>query len=196
MKKIFLFTLMLLAASSLYAQNVQFGLRAGPSFTTLGGEDAKNDDLKIRIGFHAGGYASFTLSESLSFDAELQYANKGAKATDGSSSSVLRNGYLDLPLLLKIHTGDMFYLLAGAQPSLMISSAVILDNNGNKVTVNGSEVRELWKDADLAGVIGIGVDLGAGINVQTTYEHGFINISEISGEIYNRGLKLSIGKTF
>ncbi len=196
MKKIYLFTLMLLVASSLYAQNVQFGLRAGPNFTSLGGEDAKNDDLKIRIGFHAGGYASFTLSESLGFDVGLQYASKGAKATNGSSSSVVRNGYLDLPLLLKIHTGNTFYLLAGAQPSVMISSAVILDNNGNKVTVNGSEIRELWKDADLAGVIGIGVKVGAGINVQTTYEHGFINISEISEEIYNRGLKLSIGKTF
>jgi hypothetical protein len=196
MKRILFTALLLLATSSLFAQDAKFGIRLGPSFTTLGGEDGGSDDPKFRIGFHLGVYTSLTISESLSFDAGLQYANKGAKGFDGPSTSIVRNGYLDIPLLLKINSGKKFYLLAGPQPSFMISSAVVLENNGNKLTVNGSEIGDLWKGFDLAGVIGLGIELGPGFHLQTTYEHGFTNISEISEAVYNRGFKLTMGKSF
>lgn len=194
LKKIF-FAALLLASSTLYAQDVTFGLRLGPSFTTLGGEEG-GVGAKFRVGFHVGGYASFAMSESLSFEPGLQYSNKGAKGSDGGISSVIRNGYLDLPLLLKIKSGKKFYLLAGAQPSFLISPAVVLEQNGNKVVVNGNDVSELWKGFDLAGVVGLGIELGGGMHLQTTYEHGVTNVSEISDSAYNRGIKLTIGKSF
>ena len=195
MLKNFLFAVLLLTSSSLFAQNVTFGLRAGPSFTTLGGEDG-GDGAKFRVGFHVGGYASFALSETLSFEPGLQYANKGAKGSDGGISSVIRNGYLDIPLLLKIKAAEKFYILAGAQPAFLISPAIIVEENGNKITVNGSDVSGLWKGFDFAGVLGLGVELVAGMHLQTTYEHGFVNISEISDSAYNRGFKLTLGKSF
>ncbi len=109
---------------------------------------------------------------------------------------MIRNGYLDLPLLLKYRFGEMFYGLAGAQPALLISSAVVIEENGNKATVKGNDLGDLYKSFDFAGVVGFGVDLDAGFHVQTTYEHGFSNISEIADEAYNRGFKLTIGKSF
>jgi hypothetical protein len=198
-KKIFLI-LMLLASSSLYAQNITFGVKVGPNFTTLGGEGSSGDETKFRIGYHVGGYASFTISESLSFESGIQFASKGAKAIEepysSLSSSVVRNNYIDLPLLLKFRSGKTFYLLAGAQPSFMISSAVVLGDGKNKVAINGSDIRDLWKGFDFAGVIGLGVEVGAGMYIQTTYEHGFANVSEISESVYNRGFKLTVGKSF
>jgi hypothetical protein len=195
MKRILFIALLLLATSSMYAQDAKFGIRLGPSFTTLGGEDG-GGDTKFKVGFHLGVYTFLPISESLSFETGLQYANKGAKGFDGPSTSIVRNGYLDVPLLLKFNGGKKFYLLAGAQPSFMISSAVVLENNGNKVTINGSEIGDLWKGFDLAGVIGVGIELGAGFHLQTTYEHGFTNISELSESVYNRGSKLTMGKSF
>jgi len=195
MNKALFFVLVFLVCSPLYAQDVTFGLRGGPNFATLGGEEG-SIGAKFRVGFHIGGYASFAISESLSFEPGLQYSNKGAKGSEGGISSVIRNGYLDLPLLLKIKSGEKFYLLGGVQPSFLISPAIVLEENGNKVVVNGSDVSELWKGFDFAGVIGLGVEVGAGMHIQTTYEHGFSNISEISESVYNRGFKLTVGKSF
>ncbi|WP_111672738.1 porin family protein [Algoriphagus litoralis] len=186
----------LLASASINAQDVSFGLRGGPSLTTLGGDQGGGEDTKFRLGFHFGGFVSIPVSETLDFDLGLQFANKGAKNSTGNSSSVFRNGYLDLPLLFNIKTGENFYLLAGAQPSFLISSAAVLGDGENKVTVNGSEIRDLWKGVDFAGVLGLGLKLSDKMHIQTTYEHGFANISEISDQVYNRGIKLTLGKTF
>ncbi len=195
MNKSIFFLLAFFLTLPLFAQDVTFGLRGGPSFTTLGGEDG-SVGAKFRVGFHIGGYASFAISESLSFESGLQYANKGANGSDGGVSAVVRNGYLDLPLLLNYRFGERFYGLAGVQPSFLVSPAIVLEENGNKVTVNGKDVADLYKGFDFAGVIGFGVELNAGLHVQTTYEHGVSNISEIADTAYNRGFKLTVGKSF
>ncbi|MHA7131130.1 porin family protein [Algoriphagus namhaensis] len=196
MKKIFLIALVSLISASLYAQNVNFGIRGGASFTTLGGEVGELADSKFRVGFHAGAAATFGISENLDFEAGLQYANKGAKGFDGSSNTVIRKGYLDLPLLLKVTTSDKLFLLFGAQPSFLISSSLRLGDGQNQVIINGQDLEDLWEGFDAAVVIGLGTNLSSDLTLQATYEHGFVNISELSDDIYNRGIKLTLGKNF
>lgn len=199
MNKIVFSLLVLLMTTPLVAQDFAFGLRGGPSYTTLGGEGAYIDP-KFRFGYHLGGYVSVVISESLYFESGLHFANKGARPKDtfpsGLYPTVRRFGFLDLPLLLKFRSGNSFYLLAGAQPSLMISSSLASGKGKNKFIDRGRQISALWKAYDLAAVIGLGVDLGAAMHLQTTYEHGFIDISEVLNSAFNRGFKLTIGKTF
>jgi hypothetical protein len=195
MNKSVFFLLAFFSTLPLFAQDVTFGLRGGPSFTTLGGEGSNTED-KFRVGFHVGGYAAFAVSESVGFEAGLQYANKGAKASIAGASTVVRNGYLDLPLLLNYSFGEKFYALAGAQPSFLVSPTLVVEANGDKITVSGDDLGDLYRGFDFAGVIGFGVELSAGMHIQTTYEHGFSNITELPDATYNRGFKLTIGKSF
>jgi hypothetical protein len=198
LKNLFLATL-LLASSTLQAQDVIFGLRAGPSFSMLGGDGAGLGS-KLRIGFHMGGYASFLISESLSFQPGLQFASKGAKPQMPIHSSlypaVRRHSYLDLPLLLKFQSGESLYLLGGAQPSLLISSALVSGAGKNKTVFRVNDVSEFSKGFDFAGVIGLGMDIGSGMHIQATYEHGFTNISKSIFSAFNRSFKLTFGKSF
>lgn len=199
-KTIFL-AIMLFSALSLQAQDVKFGMRGGPNFTVFGGE-GQGYGTKMRIGLHVGGFVSFPISESLSFEPGIQFATKGAKTVTDVISlpplpSVERNSYIDLPLLFNLRTGGKFYFLAGAQPSIRISSAFVYKDGSEYITINrGKFFGDQWKEFDLAGVIGLGIELGQGLHLQTTYEHGFTNVSEIYDSVYNRGFKLTLGKTF
>ncbi|GMQ28206.1 porin family protein [Algoriphagus confluentis] len=195
MNKILVFFFALFLSGTIHAQDLKFGLRGGPSFTTLGGEEG-GDDSKFRVGFHLGGFVSLPLSDGIWFEPGIQYANKGAKSTEVGTATTVRNGYLDLPLLFKFQGGEKFYFLAGAQPSFLMSSAIILGDGDNKITIDGSDTRDLWKSSDFAAVVGFGLNLGTQMHLQTTYEHGFANISEISDDVFNRGFKLSVGRTF
>jgi hypothetical protein len=178
------------------AQVTGFGLRLGPSFTTLGGDDG--DSYNFVLGYHVGVYANIPFNEKISFEPGIQLATKGAGSSFIGSNAIsrTRNTYLDIPLLLKFDTNNSFFYFVGAQPSVLLSSAVIIRENGNKVSFDGPDIRELFKGFDFAGIIGFGFHLGKGINSQLSYEHGFSNISDVGGVNYNRGVKLSLGKTF
>lgn len=192
MKKYLLVIFILLQIHIAYAQE-SFGIRLGPSFTTLGGEYG-GDGSKFRLGLHGGVYYNVFFNRNVSFELGLQYATKGANS-DEDGSLTLRNDYLDIPLLLRYHIGNA-YLIGGIQPSVMLSSYIIINDNGNKVTLDGRDVKELWQTLDLPIVIGVGTLLPREFNIQLTYEHGFVNISEVSSQVFNRGLKLSLGKNF
>ncbi|WP_194774178.1 porin family protein [Pararhodonellum marinum] len=200
MKKCFVLALlgMFMSSAGLFAQESTFGVRVGPSFTTLGGEEG-GDGSKFRIGYHFGVYGNFAVSESFSFEPGLQFASKGASADEGLGPGVtasIRNGYLDIPLLLKFQVAEQFFLFFGPQPSFLLASAFEIKDGNNNITISGSEAKNLWKDFDFAGVVGFGSNFGDGFNIQLSYEHGFANISDISDSFYNRGFKLSLGKSF
>lgn len=195
MRNLLLVFIAFLLSFSLQAQDITFGLRGGPSFTTFGGEEG-GDGSEFKVGFHLGGYLNLPLSETLQFEPGIQFATKGSKGTDAGTTTSIRNGYLDIPLLLKYQSAGNFFILAGAQPSFLMSSALIVGNGDNKVTVDGNDTRELWKGTDFAAVVGFGFNLGSQMNIQTTYGHGLSNVSEFSDSVYNRIFKLSIGKNF
>jgi hypothetical protein len=186
----------MLPVMALTAQDSNFGFRAGPSFTTLGGDDS--DSFNFTVGYHFGVYLNFPIQDKLSFEPGLQWATKGAGSDfiGLSGDARLRNSYLDLPLLLKFNAGETAYLFIGAQPSILVNATVIVRENGNKVTVDGKDVRDLYEGFDFAGIIGFGFNLGQGMNLQVNYDHGFANISAAGGSSYNRGIKFSLGKTF
>lgn len=191
MKYFLLLSFILIQINTASAQEA-WGIRLGPSFTTLGGLYG-GDGSSFRLGAHGGVYYNVFLRRNLSLELGLQYATKGAKNNDGDMT--VRNDYLDIPLLLRFHTGNV-YLIGGIQPAALLSSFIILDHNGNKLTMDGKDVRDLWETVDLPVVVGVGTGLPKGFNLQLTYDYGFINISKVSPKVNNRGFKLSLGKNF
>lgn len=185
--------------SSLNAQDTRFGLRVGPSFTTVGGE--LTDGNSFIVGYHAGGYVNIRISEHMSIEPGLQWATKGASndllgGPGGPVELRRRNSYLDIPLLLKYDASKSVFFLIGAQPSFLLSSALIIQSDEGKSVNNSKSIKDSYNDFDFAGIIGLGFNLGLGVNLQLSYEHGLANIWADGGSNFNRGFKFSLGKTF
>ena len=193
MKKLTLLSIFLVSMHFSFAQQTEFGIRLGPSLTTFGGGDF--NFYEFRFGFHAGAFVGLELSDKLVFEPGIQFARKGAKNSEFGTTIGVRNDYLDFPLLLKLRTGETFYVFVGPQPSFLLSSALVLEEAGNKVTIDGSEIKDLWNGFDFAAVLGFGVNIQKGLGVQLSYEHGLTNISE-GDNLFNRGFKLSFHKSF
>jgi len=191
-----LLILFVLFTSSLNAQDTRFGLRVGPSFTTIDREFI--DRNSYIVGYHAGGYVNIRISENMSIEPGLQWATKGSPILFiGPPINVRhRNSYLDIPLLLKLDASKSVFFLIGAQPSFLLNSAMIIRVDEGKTVDKSKSIKDLYNDFDFAGIIGLGFNLGLGINIQLNYEHGLANISAVGGSNFNRGFKFSLGKTF
>ncbi|WP_291781571.1 porin family protein [Cecembia sp.] len=188
-----------LFTSSLNAQDTSFGIRVGPSFTTVSGEFI--DRNSFIVGYHAGGYVNIRISEHMSIEPGLQWATKGASndllgGPGGPVELRSRNSYLDIPILLKYDASKSVFFLIGAQPSFLLNSAMIIRVDEGKTVDKSKSIKDSYNDFDFAGLIGLGFNLGLGINLQLNYEHGLVNIRADGGSNFNRGFKFSLGKTF
>lgn len=196
MLRIFFLGLALAFTTSINAQDIKYGFRLGLSITTLGGEDSGGENTNFRNGFSLGAFSSFPISSAIRFEPGLDFASKGAKTNLNSINSLVRNGYLDIPLLFNFEMGERFSIISGPQPSFLLSSAMIFGEGNNKITVKGSDAKSLWKSTDIAGVLGLGYSSSKKFQIQLIYEHGFANISEISNSVYNRALKTTFKAYF
>jgi hypothetical protein len=182
--------------SCVQAQDSRFGIRLGPSFTTVGGEGSEGDGYVV--GYHIGGYYRLPLQNRLTFEPGIQWATKGTLMNfvgiPGKVRS--RNSYLDVPLLMKYDASKTVFFIVGAQPSFLLNASRVYTNNDEKIVDDRDAIREFHNAFDFAGILGIGFNTIQGINFQLTYEHGFANISAIGDRELNRGFKLSIGKSF
>jgi hypothetical protein len=194
MKNLIILVLILFFVQFSFAQQAEFGIRLGPSLTTFGGGDA--NFYEFRFGFHAGAFVEFELSDQLVFEPGIQFARKGSTSpTIGGGTIMVRNDYLDFPLLLKLRTGKTFFVFVGPQPSFLLNSALVFEDPETKMIIKGSELMDLWKGFDFAAVLGFGVDVQKGLGIQLSYEHGLANVSD-NDNIFNRGFKLTFSKRF
>jgi hypothetical protein len=125
------------------AQSVRFGLKAGGNLSNLSGDLANQDQYKNRFGFHGGAMLNVGLvaDDFLAIQIEGLYSQKGFKYTDQQvtllgntyrTTGSMRYDYLDVPVLLRLKTGGLFFE-AGPQYSYLLNL-----NNSRTQYVNGS----------------------------------------------------------
>lgn len=196
MLRILFFVLTFAFTTSINAQDVKYGFRLGFSITTFEGEDSGGKNTNFRNGFSLGAFTSLPISSAIRFEPGVDFATKGAKTNLDNVKSLVRNGYLDIPLLFDFQLGERFSIIGGPQPSFLLSSAMIFGEGDTKITIKGAEAKALWKDTDIAGVLGLGYRTSNTFQVQLIYEHGFANVSEISNSVYNRAIKTTVKAFF
>lgn len=105
------------------APGVRFGLKGGPSYSSVVGQHVEGAAYKR--GFHSGVLVNFKLSDRFSLQPEVLYSQKGTQGADNSIRINLR--YVDLPMLLRVATGPgglfveigpQFWYLAGSRATL------------------------------------------------------------------------------
>ena len=190
MKKVIL-SLALLAGMTGAANaqtGVRFGLKGGINYTTL---TAKNTDgIDYKVGLQAGAFANFGLSDLISIQPEVLYSQKGAQVEDASDFKLKLN-YIDVPVLVKVNAGGLFFE-AGPQLGIL-ASAKATDGSTDQ------DVKEGYNTVDFGYVAGLGYQLETGPMIGLRYNGGISNIIKDgpdSDKVRNSAFQLYVGYTF
>ena len=180
------------AAPAAHAQSLRFGLKAGANLSNLSGDLVQQDQYKNRFGFQGGAMLNVGLlaDDLLAIQVEALYSQKGFKYADQQftvGGSTFRNtgnvryDYLDVPVLLRLKTGGVFFE-AGPQYSylLNISNNRSFTQNGNVVSSTSSSTSNLdnVRRNELGYAAGLGFQAESGFLVGLRYNGAFTDFAK------------------
>jgi len=175
MKKLFVMAVLLIAGSSVNAQGIDFGVKAGANFAKLDGDGIDGDNL---TSFHVGALLELNIFENFSLQPEVMYSSQGTKVEDED----IKLDYLSVPVLAKFYLiSDKLSLEAGPQFSFLVNDDV-------------PETFET-KSFDFAAIGGLGFNVTNNIFVQARYVVGLTDTTK-EAEVTNKVIQLSVGLKF
>ena len=177
------FLLLIFSIGLISSAQAQFGIRAG-----INSANFSDTNFDSRLGIHVGGY--YKLKAGLiAIEPGIQFSQKGYKGTDLQSGDDVneRLNYIDIPVLLRVNIIPAVNVFAGPQGSLLISRNYELGNSSSTST-------EVVKGYDVGAVLGVGVVLPLGFNVQASYDLGLSSLNYFDTDVKNRVFKFSLGK--
>lgn len=180
MKKLMFATLILVASNSLIAQT-RFGVKAGPNLANWTEKEngEKEDDLKSRLGFHAGFVADFALSKNFSIQPQLLYVNKGtAEEHEGHLDKAIVHA-IDIPInfLYKAPSSKgSFFVGGGPNLGFNVGATEKSEDHGSEKIEIGSEPGQL-KGFDFGLNFLAGYELTNGLFFSANYTPGISNLA-------------------
>lgn len=188
---------------SAQAQQINYGLKAGVTISTLEGIEVGRCDE--RTGFTAGFYAEFPLTGRISVQPELLYNEKGGiqrfAESDLKGLSKHNYHYISLPVAFKyrFYKGLAFEL--GPELNYLAFSEV-----KNELMIGNTTVEERVKTTDdnepfdVAALAGLSYATKHGITFGVRYTYGFLNTnkenSALVSDLQNRNVQLTLGFRF
>lgn len=169
--KLFLtFALALLVGAGAFAQDIDFGVKAGAAGNWMPGTVMDTGDQQItHVGYYAGLSASTDITDRMFVQGELMYVLKGIATRNDVMGNYARNiSYIQLPVLLGFRTSEpKLTLYAGPAFGLCIGNKVVSDltyasSMGSPRKFNISA--NLQMTYMLIGNLGIDVKFDIGLN--------------------------------
>ncbi len=185
MKRILLFTVVLLFGFSVKAQDIDVGLKAGVNFAQLSGNTTNG--LDGRTGFHAGGLIIFELIDYLGVQGEVVYSQQGYTEVIEGMEATGKLDYINIPVLVNFEAADGLSIQGGPQVGFNVSNTVEL--------TNGDDTEIDLRSADISAVAGLQYIAPLGLMVQARYNFGLTDIiSDV--DAHNSVFSLSVGWIF
>jgi len=187
MKKIILVTAMaVFVLTSVNAQDIKFGAKAGLNFSSISGDKISELDIGITTGFNFGVLAEIPISEKFSFQPELMYSGQGyaGEALD----EIVALNYLNIPLMGKYYLTKGLSLEAGPQIGFLLSAKN-----------DDTDVKDAFNTVDFGVNFGLGYKFDNGLNFGVRYNLGLSDINNIDGftdKNKNGVFQLSVGYFF
>ena len=192
------------AISSVQAQNIRLGLRAGANYSNLAGNINNQSTYNNKFGFLGGVMLNVPLLQDgfLSLQPEVLYSQKGFENKPTEYTSILgkqkREGqvnynYLDVPLLLKVRASGLVFE-SGPQYSYLLSA-----NNQTKTTttptIGNPTTAESQNKSDLSGLnrnelgylAGVGYETTNGLSLNLRYTGAFSDFVKSGNDSYFNG---------
>lgn len=167
MKRIVTLFAALVLCGGMYAQDFSFGLRLGPNFSQIDGDEASGYN---KIGYHIGIFTSYPFSSISSANLELSYTSKGARNTSIQQVAVL--DYVEISLLYGIKLTEKVEILVGVQPSVLVNSSV---------TEGGMDMGDVfnYKKMDIPVAVGLRLYLNPHIAFEGRLSYSLPSINKI-----------------
>ncbi|MCW8982381.1 MAG: PorT family protein [Altibacter sp.] len=186
--------LILLAAFAVFslttieAQEISFGLKAGANFASVNGDDA--DNLDGRTSLHGGAVFNIGLSELIAIQPEVLFSSQGYSFNDEDGDNDVVLDYINIPILVDVTLADGFSLQGGPQVGINVGSKL-------KFLDEEIDLKDGTESLDLSAAIGAQYRLPMGVFFQARYAIGFTNIStEEDVDAKNSVVSLSVGWFF
>jgi opacity protein-like surface antigen len=179
------------ATPAAHAQSIRFGVKAGANLSNLSGDLTQQDQYKNRFGFQGGAMLNIGIlpDNFLSIQPEVLYSQKGFKYADQQftlagqtyrNTGNVRYDYLDVPVLVRIKAGSVFFE-AGPQYSylLNISTNRTQTLNGGVVNDIGTSTSNLdnVKRNELGYAAGLGFEASNGFMLGLRYNGAFTDFA-------------------
>ncbi|NBC86258.1 MAG: outer membrane beta-barrel protein [Bacteroidetes bacterium] len=180
---VFALFLLLIGSTPVLAQlDVKPGVRAGVNFANLRGDDVP-DNVEGTTGLHAGVVLLVDPAGPLAFQPELLYTQKGYELSEGENTFTLTANYIQVNALAKLQipvTGPISpHVSIG--PAVGVKASENAEASGSEVNISGDT--DQFKDTEISGVFGAGVDITAGfgtVMIDVRYDLGLTNIIDES----------------
>ncbi|MGV6832325.1 MAG: porin family protein [bacterium] len=185
MKK-FIVIALLVVGSTLNAQDIKFGLKAGANLTNITGDDF---DVDPRFSFHGGFVAQISFSDLVSLQPEVIYSSQGFTGEDVVGNDVTgKLDYILLPIMVDLNLADGFSVQGGPQLGFNVTDKIEIES------VAGSGMLDARK-LDVNLNLGLQYILNDSLFLQFRYTYGLVNVrEEVKGK--NSMTSLSIGYFF
>ena len=178
-KTILIATLFFSAVTTIQAQSVKLGLKAGLNYANQTGTNYKTAAISS---YHAGLVAELNLFKGLALQPELLYSTQGAKYKTALEDITNKVGYLAIPVMIKIGLSKSISLELGPQASFLLSGKdqfVVKDPSTFDFAVAG----------------GLGLKVTKSIFLQARYGLGLTEISK-EAQTKNSVVQVSAGVLF
>ncbi len=160
MRKLIFFFITTFVVTSVSAQGLDLGIKAGANFANI--TDASG--LSNKTGFVFGAFAGAKLNDKLGIQGDLLYSQQGAEFNGGEIDLT----YVNIPVVLKYFVTENLNLQAGPQ------FGFVVDDNVKEVFNSLAEAESF----DLTGVIGAGYEFPFGIRVSGRYHFGLTDVTK------------------
>jgi len=186
MKKFLIFTaIILFGFSSVKAQGVLFGAKAGVNFSTITSDEF--DSFDGRTAFHLGFVAEVPICETFSFQPEFLYSSQGSDYSETDLEGTVKLDYLNVPLIGKYYVAEGFSLEAGPQIGLLLSATDKGEFDGGSYD---DDIKDFIKGIDFGINFGVGYKLDSGLNFGARYNLGLSDVNDDyeEGGTYKNGV--------
>jgi hypothetical protein len=189
--------------TTVQAQGVSFGAKAGVNFASIGGDETSGIDG--RTGFHVGALAEIPVNDFFSVQPEIVYSAQGAKDSytesfDGITvmgESTLKLDYINIPIIGKFYVVEGLSLEVGPQVGFNISAKDEFEVSGLGMTESGEEdIKDFVKGTDFAIAAGAAYKLPIGLFFSARYNVGLSDINDFEGSLKNQNNVVQVGAGF
>lgn len=165
MKKITLLIAALALSMGAFAQDWEFGAKAGINLA----KNTKTTGENRRTGFYAGVFAEKVISDYFGVQGELLYSQAGSKAKGSGVSVLLKTNYLALPILAKIYVAPNLSVDLGPQFGYMVSGKL------DKLVIYKN-----LKKFDVSWAAGLSYKISGRYDLSARYNFGLTKVSKDS----------------
>jgi len=171
-----------ICSEGLYAQGLDFGVKAGVNVANQKISGDYEPDTKAMIGFHGGVFVTWMFTEKLGLQPEVLFSTQGSKDSENIYDYAIITNYVNVPVLVRYDINDMFSVHAGPQFGILISADEEFD--GDK-----QDIKDDFKTTDIGVAVGAEADLPANLGVGVRYIIGVSNVLKEGESFGNTELK-------